>query len=295
MDDQLVKRLWKHMKAIEKVTMGINQRNLELVYPSNSRKDFPLADDKTLTKEILTKHNIPCAETYEIIHTVGSIRDKWHGVHDLENMVIKPAKGSGGGGILLLRKIDDAWHSGGIKISEQQVFQHLANIVFGVFSFGSNDKAIIEERIIPHPFFKEIYPQGVSDFRIILYKDEPVMAMLRVPTDQSGGRANLHQKAIGIGIDIENGTLQYGFDSKTYLKAHPDTDFPFFECPIPAWEEILSVSIQTSKAFPLNYLGIDIVLNEQQRPLVMEINARPGIEIQNVNRKGLKEIIRKQI
>jgi len=38
---------------------------------------------------------------------------------------------------------------------------------------------------------------------------------------------------------------------------------------------------------PLNYVGVDIVIDETDGPLILEINARPGLEIQNINGFGL--------
>ncbi|HBZ98517.1 MAG TPA: alpha-L-glutamate ligase-like protein, partial [Pseudomonas sp.] len=40
----------------------------------------------------------------------------------------------------------------------------------------------------------------VPDIRIIVLMGYPIMAMLRLPTRQSGGKANLHQGAIGVGV-----------------------------------------------------------------------------------------------
>lgn len=41
----------------------------------------------------------------------------------------------------------------------------------------------------------------------------------------------------------------------------------------------------------LNYLGVDVVLDEERGPLVMEVNARPGLEIQNVSGFGLADLM----
>ena len=161
----------------------------------------------------------------------------------------------------------------------------------GVYSLGSNDRVLIEECIIPDPFFETIYPEGVPDFRVIVYKGELVLGMLRVPTDKSDGKANLHQGGLGIGVDLSTGLMTHGFDGKKYYKKHPDSGGVIHNVPVPYWEDIKKLSIDTADAFPLRYLGVDIVIDANKGPLIMEVNVRPGLGIQMVNNKGLRPIL----
>ncbi len=283
-------RLFQH-KAFSTNILGINERNVNYVYAQNPRKYFPLADDKVLCKDVLHQHQIACAETYGVIERVGDISSIWSTVQHYETLAIKPANGSGGGGILILKKINGQWTKSGQPISDQQIFAHLAKIIMGMYAFGSSDKVLIEQCIEPHPFFHEIYPAGVPDFRIILLHDQPIMGMLRVPTDKSDGKANLHQGGLGIGIDMATGRLTHAYDGEQYHETHPDNNNIILGKKIPYWDTLLALSIETSKAFPLNYLGIDIVLDKTFGPMIMEINVRPGLGIQLANRKGLKEAL----
>ena len=118
--------------------------------------------------------------------------------------------------------------------------------------------------------------------------------MLRVPTDRSDGKANLHQGGLGIGIDMNTGHLTHAYDGEKYHETHPDNHHQILGKQIPYWEELVALSVQTSKAFPLNYLGIDIVLDKTFGPMIMEINVRPGLGIQLANRKGLKGTLSQQ-
>lgn len=273
--------------------LGINERNVDYVYAKNPRKHFPLADDKVLCKEVLHRENIACAQTYGVIERVGDILSIWQQVSDHSKLAIKPANGSGGGGILILKKNEKGdWMSSGAVFSEERIFTHMARIIMGMYSFGSSDRVLIEQCIEPHPFFYEIFPAGVPDFRVILLNDLPVMSMLRVPTEKSDGKANLHQGGLGIGIDMENGTLTSAYDGENYHTHHPDNNNIITGKKIPYWETLLALAIQTSKAFPLDYLGIDIVLDKKFGPMIMEINVRPGLGIQLANRKGLKSILK---
>lgn len=278
-------------KKIATNVLGINERNVDYVYAQNPRKYFPLADDKVLCKEVLHEANIACAETYGVIERVGDIPLIWEQVQSHQKLAIKPANGSGGGGILILKKKKGHWMTSGKKISEERIFTHLARIIMGMYSFGATDRVLIEQCIELHPFFQEIFPIGVPDFRIILLKDQPVMGMLRVPTEKSDGKANLHQGGLGIGIDMENGLLTHAYDGEQYHETHPNNNNIILGKKVPFWEQLVELSIQTSMTFPLDYLGIDIVLDKTFGPMIMEINVRPGLGIQLANRQGLKEAL----
>jgi alpha-L-glutamate ligase-like protein len=272
--------------------MGMNERNLRMIYANNHRKHYALADDKVLCKAILEKNKVPCAKTYCVIENIGDIVSGWESVQQYTKLAIKPANGSGGGGIKILRKNElGKWMGSGKLIPDDDIYFHLATIIFGVFSLGSTDRVLIEECIEPHSFFSEIYPQGVPDFRVIMLHKEPVMAMLRVPTDKSDGKANLHQGGLGIGIDIEKGLLMQAFDGKNYHDLHPDNGNVINGKKIEYWNEIIEISMHTASLFPLNYLGIDIVLDHEKGPMIMEINVRPGLAIQLANKKGLKQAL----
>jgi alpha-L-glutamate ligase-like protein len=287
----MFKRLF-HIKNHQGV-MGLNKRNLTLIYPNNSREDYHLADDKVKSKELLHANNIACAETYAIITHTGMIKTKWQQCKCYKALAIKPANGSGGGGIKILKKDKNGfWKSGGKIISESQIYQHITSIVSGMFSMSSTDSCLIEECIIPHPFFAEIYDEGVPDFRIITLKGIPLIGMLRMPTSKSDGKANLHQKGVGIGVNMEEGTLALVYDGKQYLDHHPDNPLNVVGKKIPYWKEMLQLAIDTAKIFPLDYMGIDIVLDAHKGPQIMEVNVRPGLGIQLVNQCGMEKIVR---
>ncbi|MEL6538006.1 MAG: sugar-transfer associated ATP-grasp domain-containing protein [Bacteroidota bacterium] len=282
------------LRALRQTVLGMNYRNLGLIYPNNPRTHYRLADDKYLAKEIMESEGIACPRTCAVIERIGDIEEAWNTLKEWEQLVIKPARGSGGKGILLLRKQGGQWYSGGTPISEYQIFSHLANTLFGIFSFGDSDVALVEELVEPHPFFQELYPAGVPDFRIILLKGVPLMGMLRMPTAKSGGKANLHQGGLGIGVDMEAGTLQWAYDGQKHLAEHPDSKSTILGKEIPYWEELVALSVQTAQHFPLDYLGVDLVIDAHKGPMVMEVNVRPGLGIQLANRQGLKEILQQK-
>lgn len=279
-----------------KELVGINERNLKWVYEYNKRHFFPQVDDKINTKELLCKQNVPFPETICIIDNYIHIEEILNDLKKHSGFVVKPSKGKAGGGILILEKEQGkGWHSpSGKFISEDDLIYHISEILFGVYSFGStDDRVLIEKTICQHSFFNLIYSHGIADIRIICFKHKPVLAMARIPTSHSDGKANLHQGAIGVGLDLETGTFsQASFRGKNIVK-HPDSEKHLKGMCVPQWMEVLEISLKASYAVDLEYIGIDIVIDKKLGPLVLEMNARPGLEIQVVNGKLLgKELKR---
>ena len=286
-----MKNFIRKISQFKKNVIGINNRNLGFIYPNNERKHYELSDDKSICKEHLHQHGIATTPTYVIIESLGELQKKWVEASKNDTIAIKPAKGRGGGGILILKKENEGtWKSPSGKVhTEDSIFSHLANIVFGVYSFGSEDKAIIEYCLVNHELFHTIYPNGIPDIRIIAYQDQLIMGMIRIPTDQSDGKGNLHQGALGVALNIDTGVIGKGFDGEKHLSSHPDSGITFEGLQLPYWNDILDIAIRAAKSLPLKYLGLDIVIDQNLGPLIIEVNARPGLEIQNVNQIGLLE------
>ncbi len=286
----------RRLVALNDHVLGINRRNLEFIYPGSPRRFYPLADDKAETKKLLEKAGIPIPPTHAIIGDMGKLQEAWHETARHNALAIKPSRGRGGGGIIILQKSESKnWQKpSGKVVTEAEIQRHIADIIFGVYSFGSIDRAILEHKVNNHPMMASLYANGVPDVRIIIHKNRPVMGMLRVPTDLSDGRANLHQGALGIALDIHSGIIGEGVLKGRNYRMHPDTGKNFFGTKVPHWNEIMRIAVHSSKVFPFEYIGIDIVLDKELGPLIMELNLRPGLEIQNVNRKSLLQVLREQ-
>jgi alpha-L-glutamate ligase-like protein len=271
--------------------VGINRRNLTLVYPNNARVDYPLADDKLLAKQRFAAAGVPVPRTLAVCDGLFAVHEVVASLTGRGRFVVKPANGSGGIGIVVVGEWipeTDAWRrAGGATIDRAGLQRHLADIVFGVHSNQLEDRAFVEERIDPHPLFAALWADGLCDLRILTLRGVPLMSMIRVPTQQSGGRANLHQGGLGIAIDLASGRTTRGLHRGKAVERHPETGAPLVGLQIPQWTEVLAVARRTAASVPLGYLGIDVVVDRERGPLVLEINARPGLEIQNVNGAGL--------
>ncbi|SDB45221.1 alpha-L-glutamate ligase-related protein [Desulfonatronum thiosulfatophilum] len=270
--------------------VGMNERNARMISRLNPRKQYPLVDDKLLTKELALKAGIAVPALYGVVETNHDVRRLPQIIADREDFVIKPAHGSGGKGILVItgrmgkrfRKVS------GLLEDEEGLGHHVSNILSGMYSLGGQpDKAMIEYRVKFDPLFTNVSFQGVPDIRTVVYRGYPVMAMVRLPTRTSDGKANLHQGAVGAGIDITTGLTGHGVWHNDIIEHHPDTGAEISGIAIPGWDRLLELAAGCYELTGLGYLGVDVVLDHDRGPLILELNARPGLAIQIANGAGL--------
>jgi len=270
--------------------LGINQRNADFIAAWNPRHRYPLVDDKLLTKQLAVQAGIAVPELYGVIEIEHQIRELGTLLEQHGEFVIKPAHGSGGVGILVItgriRKLFRK--ASGDFITQEELDHHISNTLSGLFSLGgAQDKALIEARVHFDPIFESVTYQGVPDVRIIVFRGVPVMAMVRLPTRASDGKANLHQGAIGAGIDMGTGRTLTAVCGNEVVSEHPDTHQPITGVEIPNWQTLLGIAARCHDLTQLGYVGVDLVLDRVRGPLMLELNARPGLNIQIANRCGL--------
>jgi len=271
--------------------LGINCRNASHVLPLNPRAYYPRVDDKLRTKQICEARGIPVPATYAAIERHGDIRKFLDLIGRRQEFVIKPASGAAGRGIIIVAGHDGATFttSSGTTATLADLRYHLGTILSGLYSLGGQpDRAIIEQRIVRHPVFADVAVGGTPDIRIILYRSVPVMAMVRLPTRESGGRANLHQGAIAAAIHLATGRTFGGVCKSRAVAAHPDTGVSVEGLMVPGWPLLLDAAMKLAEGLALGYVGVDFVLDACGGPVVLEANARPGLAIQVAHRAGLR-------
>lgn len=272
--------------------LGINARSAEYLY-RNTKMARKRADDKLLTKKVLKAKKIPHPELLGVLSNHRKVNDfDWEKLTG--GFVIKPVKGFGGQGILLARKsVKEQGKfllADGRRVTADDLKLHALDIVEGRYSHNNlPDKAMIEERIKIHPKFKKMAVGGAPDIRVIVFNKVPVMAMLRLPTEESMGKANLHQGALGLGIDMATGITTYGVYKNEPIKYFPDSNRKINGITIPHWDKILKMAIQTQLASRLSYLSVDMLIDADKGPVVLELNDQPGLSIQLANMQGLKK------
>ena len=271
--------------------LGINLRNA-VIAKYNPRLAIERARDKVAAKVALVEHGVATSGTIAVVSGYGQLSsfdptkilpDAW---------CIKPARGSQGDGILLaVGKKGENWLKGsGKPLTPDDVQNHVRRIVDGQFSgdAASDDAALIEPLILADPEFASLVDDGLPDVRVICLGTNPMMAMARFPTNESDGKANLHQGGIGAGVDLDTGIIVRAKQGKKVITHHPDTGRCLIGFRVPHWQKVLDIASMSGPAVGLGYCGVDIVHDVNEGPMVIEVNAHPGIEIQNTTLQGLR-------
>ncbi|EKD58305.1 MAG: Glutathione synthase/Ribosomal protein S6 modification enzyme (Glutaminyl transferase) [uncultured bacterium] len=288
--------------------LGMNARNLDYIRPYNRKRAKKLADDKILSKRMLKKGGIPVPKLLAKIKSVEELENfDWSSLPS--SFALKPNRGYGGGGILVVygRKKpsqkdilaceegevpEPVWiKSDGKKITVDDIKNHIRNILDGAFSLANMpDIAFFEERLTLLKLFKPYAFKGIPDIRVIVFNRIPVMAMLRLPTKESGGKANLQQGGIGVGIDLATGVTTTAVLGKGNIIDYvPGTRMLLSGIRIPYWKEMLLLAVKAQEVSGMGFLGADVAIDRERGPVFLEINARPGLSIQVANLSGLKE------
>jgi len=281
-------RLESRLRAFDPI-LGLNGRNYRIVR-LNPVRAIRLVDDKHATKQALQRAGAATVPTVALVTSRREVRHlDWDGLPDA--WALKPNQSLGGNGILLAAGRDgDAWRTAsGRLLARPAIRRHLDKILDGEFSPRERDHALFEPLLSAHPDMAAISAGGLPDVRVICFDGTPRLAMARLPTARSGGRANLHQHAVGAAVDLATGRITVARLGKRPITHHPDTGVPLVGSTVPQWNEVLAAARRCGPATGLRYLGADVVVDAVLGPVVLEVNARPGLEIQNVTGQPLAD------
>ena len=275
--------------------LGINERIGRYILRSNQRASYPLVDDKVKTAARAEAWGVPMPQNYFTIKNFGDLKRLPSLVEGLSSLVIKPANGSQGNGIVVISEIIRGENgtmsfrrTSGKLMELEEMRHHISGILSGLYSLsGLPDTAIVQQKIDMHPVFQHYCYGGIPDVRVIVHQGFPVLSMVRLPTKASDGKANLHQGAIGAGLSLRTGITTNAVIKSQVVKKHPDTGHELMGLQLPYWQEVLELAARCHDMVGLGYLGVDIVLTPDQGPILLELNARPGLAIQIANQIGL--------
>jgi alpha-L-glutamate ligase-like protein len=271
--------------------LGLNSRGALFTGKYNSRKAKMIADSKIQTDRVLRNAGVSHPKIFKKFRSPNDVYDfDWSTLPDA--FALKPSRGLGGDGIVVVKKRfnESTWlTSSKNKITADDLKMQTLDILEGAFSMGNEpDIAFVQEYVGRHSAFRKLAFRGTPDIRVIVFNKIPVMAMLRLPTRESGGRANLHQGAMGLGIDIASGITTKAIQHNKEIIYKPDTTRKLRGIKIPFWNTILRTAVEGQIASGLGYAGVDIVLHPEKGPQIIELNAQPGLSIQLANMEGLK-------
>ncbi|MFZ6035594.1 MAG: tyrosine/phenylalanine carboxypeptidase domain-containing protein [Patescibacteria group bacterium] len=283
------------MSVFAKVSgiLGINARNLLYVSRFNSRKNRRLADDKLYTKRFLHARGIGVAKLFAQISSSAELH-AFKPDRLPRRFVIKPNKGYGGEGIIAVQDTKNGTYTdaGGKEYRWADLYEHSLSILDGRYAIsGLGDTVLFEELLEPHDYFRSLGSTGLPDIRVIIFKYVPVIAMLRLPTPASSGKANLHLGAIGVGIDLGTGRGTYGVQGNRLIRKLPGGDL-VRKIIMPQWQEILQTAAKTQYYTQIGYLAVDLALTNAGIK-ILELNARAGLAIQISNQALLRKRLEK--
>ncbi len=274
--------------------LGINARNLNYLRPSNKMRAVRIADNKLLAKKVLSRAGLPVLQTFSVVERPSQIKNlDWRNLPS--TFALKPNRGLAGEGIIIVygrkKKFPYSWIKADKKLIDVKDLQnHIYNIIEGNYSLSNlPDTAFFEERIKLLKLFKPYVYRGIPDIRIIVYNSIPVMAELRLPTKESGGKANLHLGGIGVGIDMGSGVTTTAIQKDKIIEYLPQSRLLLSGIHIPEWKEVLRMAINAQETSRIGFLGVDIAIDREKGPVILELNARPGLSIQIANLSSLKE------
>lgn len=278
-------RFWHHHGIL-----GINARNLLYIKKLNKDAGIRFADDKMRTKQYLSARGVGTARMLgKITSETELLKFPWHSLPN--DFVMKPNKGYGGEGILVItQRRDGGWSDvHGSFVSQLRLEEHAKDILDGRYSIsGGSDSVFFEQRLVCHPDFATLGAFGLPDIRVIVYNLVPVMAMVRVPTRESQGKANLHMGGLGLGVDLAKGEITHMTHHHRLITSHPDFGSLKGQ-KIPFWEDILLLATRIQQNVTLGYLAVDIVIDANIGPTLLEINARAGLSVQSANLAPLRD------
>ena len=273
--------------------LGINARNLDYIAKYNTRTAKKMADNKVFTKHFLSSRGIGVAKLYHLVKSYTQLTSDFF--NSLPNsFVIKPNKGLGGGGILVIvDKKGSFWiTASGNKLDQEFLYRHCIEILDGKYAIsGTYDSVIFEECLEPHQDFRKLTDVGLPDVRVIVFNNVPVLAMLRVPTYESDGKANMEIGAVGLGIDLGTGRTTGGAQYHHFISKMPN-GAPTAGFQVPFWDKILLSAAKIQNATKIGFIGVDLVITRTGIK-VLEVNARAGLKIQIANKIALKTRLEK--
>ncbi|MFH1789835.1 MAG: tyrosine/phenylalanine carboxypeptidase domain-containing protein [bacterium] len=288
-------RIKQRLSFLQKASgiLGINARNLLYISRFNSKANKKFADDKIFTKNYLSSRGLGTAKVITIIHNYKELVN-----FDPRSLpasfVIKPNRGYGGEGILVVKnKTTDGY----VSLSEKKykwndIKRHITAIIDGKYAIsGLSDQALVEERLISHEYFLQYSDEGLPDIRVIVFNYVPIIAMLRLPTEESEGKANLHLGAVGVGIDISTGKATYAVHHNKFVRNLPNGE-KINEIHIPNWDEVLLMATRAQHASQIGFLAVDLALSDAGVK-ILELNARAGLAVQIANQVLLKSRLQK--
>ena len=269
----------------------MNRRNAACILDHNPRALFPVVDDKLRMHHLCRDIGVPTPDVYAVVGYHSMLRRLAQHLGDRDDFVIKPNRGSAGRGVLVLtgRDGDDFVRHNGERLRCEQMRQHLSDILSGMYSLGGRpDQALFQQRVRLHPAFEADLVQGHSGHP-------------RHPLPQRAGDGDAAAADEGVQRPGQPAPGRHRHRRRSGQRPHPPrrpaqslggdaTRTPacrWSACACRTGTRCWTCRGGWREAVGLGYIGVDIVVDAGQGPMLLEANARPGLAIQIANGRGL--------
>lgn len=234
-----------------------------------------LFDDKFLCNMHCKAIGIRTPYTYGTIDPGQDYRaqiQSWLHASSGQALFIKPIIGSGGRNAAIAKK------------SGNDIIVRTMMRSTPLHDYVLEEKSVVQEKISQDSRMAAVSRSSVNTLRLVTMLTKHGEAIVAKALIRFGvGEAivdNFGAGGVAIGVDCETGKLsKYGYDEKRngYL-AHPTTGIVFEDFVVPDWERLCNAAIEVQSAFRFyRLLGLDVAMDENGEPVVIEINASPDL------------------
>lgn len=205
-------------------------------------------------------------------------------VVDQSDVIIKPICGEQGTGVFKLAKESEGYLINNFRAEQSDIHELL----------GTLEDHVVTAYVDQHEYSDCIFDKVLNTIRIITVIDPKtrsasiVAASHRFGTSKSKPTDNWSAGGICAPIDINTGRLGQALcrsesDTLERINSHPETGAKISGVEIPAWNDIYSFVCNIAEHHKRGtYVGWDISLTDK-RPVVIEANSNPGINIVQID------------
>ncbi|MCX6807778.1 MAG: DUF1704 domain-containing protein [Patescibacteria group bacterium] len=278
--------------------LGANSNFLDFVYPVRSQQDFSWIKNRSKIKAWLQARGIFMPKTLLIVKNISDLDRLNFDILPQKFIIRKVFNNGRDDNILTLSSIGaNAWLDSRKRLwKPEDIKQHILDILDGGFSkSGLPDIACIEQRPELDKFFARLGQDGLPVIKIIVYRNVPLMAMLKLaPPAIVNNKFGLRQNEILIGIDIATGETtnlftNSVFDHKKEILTLPWSGRVVRGLEIPMWQDILLLASQVQSLINANYLTVEISLDAKNGPVVCGLSIDSDLDVQLANHSSLRE------
>ncbi len=234
-----------------------------------------LYNNKLVGAQLCKSLSVRQPTTYCMLEPDASFRDRLAAVFQSSGqrqLMLKPVFGRSGIGIAMVEQRDNG------------IFVRTSSAEMPLAEFRLEYPVFLQEVLRQDPRIAAIWHSSVNTMRIVTMLTASDDVIILGGTMRFGvGKSivdNWSAGGVASGIETETGRLRkYAGDmlGNSYTQ-HPSSQFTFEGFEIPEWQRILDAARAIQREIPFSRIaGLDLCLNENAQPILIEINGLPDV------------------